>query len=102
MKKLNVILFEKDGPETAKYREVVCEKLSRSNLSDTQEFCGVWGEIHFNREECLKAVSSSINRILNSDKTEIYFGCCDKDYNDIISLVNANNCEITLRSCADM
>lgn len=102
MKKLNAILFKKDGSETAKFRELVCEKFSRTNLSDTQEFCGVWGEIHFNREECLSAISSSINRIINSDKIEIYFGCCEKDYNDIMSFVDASNCEINRLHCNEI
>ncbi|MBQ7897201.1 MAG: hypothetical protein IJ323_02135 [Clostridia bacterium] len=101
MKKLNVILFKSES-ENEKYSEFICKKLSRSNLSNVQEFCGIWGEIRFNQEECLRAISSTVNCVLNSDKTEIYFGCSEKDYDDIISLINCDNCEVNILSCADI
>jgi hypothetical protein len=97
MKILNVILF-KDGENN----ETVCEKLSRSHLLPHQEFCGIWGIIQFNNAACLTAVSSSVNYFLKSeDKTEIYFGCSEKDYKDIISLIDTNNCVVNILSCSD-
>ncbi len=98
MKILNVILFKDDTENN----EAIFEKLSRSDLLPYQEFCGRWGEIRFNKDECLKTISSTVNWFLNSeDKTEIYFGCSEKDYDDIISLVNTDNCEVNRLSCAD-
>ena len=48
MKKLNVILFKNES-ENEKYSDAICQKLSFSNLSSEQEFCGIWGEIQFNK-----------------------------------------------------
>lgn len=103
MKALNVILF-KDDNEIHKYSDTIFEeKLSRSSLSPEQEFCGIWGEIHFNNEECLKAISSSVNRFLQSEnKIEIYFGCCEKDYNNIISRIDIQNCKVSKINCQDL
>ena len=99
MKKLNIILFNN---ESEKYSETICEKLSGSNFSANQEFLGIWGEIQFNREECLKAISSTVNYALSSNKTEIYFGCAEKDYNDIIMFIDRDQCEIEILSCTCM
>lgn len=97
MKILNVILF-KDDENTA----TVFEKLSRSNLLPHQEFCGIWGRIQFNNQACLTAVSRAVNYFLKSeDKTEIYFGCSEKDYKDIISLIDTNTCVLNILSCSD-
>ena len=101
MKNLNVILFKNES-ENEKYSDAICQKLSLSNLSAEQEFCGIWGEIQFNKEECLKAISSTVNFALSSDKNDIYFGCSQKDYEDIISLINCYNCEVNIVSCADI
>ena len=60
MKKLNVILFKNES-ENEKYSDAICQKLSSSNLPADQKFCGIWGEIQFNKEECLKAISSTVN-----------------------------------------
>ena len=49
MKKLNVILF-KNNSEKEKFSNAICEKLSREKLSAEQEFCGIWGEIEFGRD----------------------------------------------------
>ncbi len=98
MKILNVVLFKDDNENC----EVIFEKLSSSNLLPHQEFCGRWGEIQFNNEECLTAISSTVNHFLNSkDKTEIYFGCSEKDYNDIILLIDTDNCKVNVLSCLD-
>ena len=99
MKKLNIIVFF-DDTEMEKYSDLVCEKLS--GLSPNQEFCGIWGEIQFSKEECLKAISAIVNNFINNvDKTEIYFGCSAKNYNDIISLMDTDNCKINILSCYD-
>lgn len=98
MKKLNVILFKNES-EKEKYSDVICKKLSSSNLSSNQEFCGIWGEIQFNKEKCLKAISSTVNFALCSDKNDIYFGCTEKDYNDIIMLIDREKCEVSILSC---
>ena len=47
MKKLIVILFEKDL-EFKEYSNRVCERFA--NLPAEKEFCGIWGEILFNNE----------------------------------------------------
>ena len=101
MKKLNVILFKNES-ENEKYSDAICQKLSSLKFSADQEFCGIWGEIQFNKEECLKAISSTVNFALSSDKNDIYFGCSQKDYEDIISLINCDNCEVSIVSCADI
>ena len=99
MKKLNVILFKNES-ENEIHSDAICKKLSSSNLSADQWFCGIWGEIRFNKEECLKAISSTVNFALNSDKTDIYFGCAEKDYHDIMMLIDQDKCEINIVSCA--
>ena len=101
MKKLNVILFKNES-ENEKYSDAICQRLSSSNLPADQKFCGIWGEIQFNKEECLKAISSTVNFALSSDKNDIYFGCSQKDYEDIISLIKCDNCEISIVSFADI
>ena len=101
MKKLNVILFKNES-ENEKYSDAICQKLFSSNLPADQKFCGIWGEIQFNKEECLKVISSTVNFALSSDKNDIYFGCSQKDYEDIISLIKCDNCEISIVSCADI
>ena len=99
MKKLIVILFENDL-EFKEYSNRVCKRFA--NLPAEKEFCGIWGEIQFNKEECLKAISSTVNFALSFDKNDIYFGCSQKDYEDIISLIKCDNCEISIVSCADI
>ena len=98
MKKLNVILFKNES-ENEKYSDAICQKLSSSKFPAGQEFCGIWGEILFNKE---KAISSTVNFALSSDKNDIYFGCSQKDYEDIISLIDCDNCEVSIVSCADI
>lgn len=60
-----------------------------------QEFLGFWGEIdESNKEECLNTISSTVNHFIDSDKEEIYFGIDEKDFDEIISRVNTQNCDI--------
>lgn len=98
MKTVNVIWFANKNEEI-KYTNAICEKLANSNLSEKQTFCGVWGEIIGNKTECLNSFASTINHFLNSTKTEIIFGCCEKDIDDILSLVNTNNCKVKAIHC---
>ncbi len=99
MKTLKVILFS-DSTEFKKYSNRVCEVFSE--LSYEKEFCGCW-EIAFNKREVLDAVSDTINHFINNtDKTEIIFGCCKKDYNDIISQIHTENCIVTTVSCREL
>ncbi len=99
MKKLTVILFE-NNLESKECYNIVCEKFA--NLPAEKEFCGIWGEILFNRKEVLKTISATVNNFINNvDKTEVYFGCSEKDYKDIISFMDTDNCKINILSSAD-
>ena len=64
------------------------------NRTPYQEFLGFWGDIEFNKEECLNAISATVNHFIDSDKEEIYFGIDEKDFDEIISRINTQNCEI--------
>ena len=99
MKTLKVILFS-DSSEFKEYSNRVCEAFLE--LSKAKKFCGCW-DISFNKNEVLDAISDTINHFINnSDKTEIIFGCCEKDYNDIISQIHTKNCIITTISCKEL
>lgn len=100
MKRIIAVIF-KDGIESKKYANQVCEKFSK--LSAEKEFCGIWGEIEFNAEEVLLAIANTINHsIENANKTEIIFGCCKKDYNSIISRISTDNCVVETLACQDI
>lgn len=99
MKKLNVIVFS-DENEYGKYANYVCGKLS--DLPESKEFCGVWGEIRFNNQENIFAISSAVNHFLASGKEEIFFGCCIKDYDDILAKIRTQNCEVVKLSYQDI
>ena len=100
MKKLTVILFENDL-EFKEYSDKVCEKFA--NLSAEKEFCGNWGEILFNNEECISSISGCVNHFINTaDKTEIIFGVCNKDYDSVISKINTENCIIEKVKCDNL
>ena len=97
MKKLIVILFENDL-EFKEYSNRVCERFA--NLPAEKEFCGIWGEILFNNEECISSISGCANRFIdNSNKTEIIFGISIKDYDCVISKINTENCVIETVKC---
>ena len=101
MKKLTVFLFgDESKTEQNKYSDAIFERLARSNLTVDQEFCGIWGEIQFNHEECLQAISATVNHFLHSDKSEVYFGCAEKDYHDIMLWIDRDNCEVRVLSCS--
>ena len=100
MKKITVVIF-KDDIESKKYANQVCEKFSK--LSAEKEFCGIWGEIEFNAEDILLAIANTVNHFIeNTNKTEIIFGCCKKDYNSIISKINTENCVVEAIACQDI
>ena len=100
MKKLIAILFENDF-EFKEYSNSVCEKFA--NLPPVKEFCGIWGEILFNHSEVLSAICTTINHFVdNTDRTEIIFGCCKKDYDSIISKTHAENCVIEVIPCKNV
>ena len=102
MKNLNVIFF-KNEIENEKYSDAICQKLSLSNLSAEQEFCGIWGEILFNNEECISSISGCVNHFINnSNKTEIIFGISNKDYDCVISKINTENCVIETVKCDNL
>lgn len=91
MKKLNVIVFANER-ECNKHTNNVCEKLS--DLPENKSFCGIWGEIQFNAQEVISAISSTVNYFIASDKEEIFFGCCEKDYKNILAAINTQNCDV--------
>lgn len=92
MKSLNVILF-KDGEEIAKLANDLCAKLAYATLAENQWFCGIW-EIKFNREIALQSISDTLNYHLGLERDEIYFGCTEKDYDDIIALIDREVCSV--------
>jgi len=94
MKLLTVILF-KDSVSFSALSGKVREKLS---LTKDNEFPGCW-DINYNREETIGLISATINHLIeSSEKNEIVFGCCMKDYDDIISRINTAECEINCTS----
>ena len=100
MKKLTVILFENDL-EFKEYSNQVFEKFA--NLPAEKEFCGIWGEILFNSAECISSISGCVNHFINNtDKTEIIFGISNKDYDCVISKINAENCVIETVKCENL
>ena len=86
MKKLTVILFKNDL-EFKEYSDQVFEKFA--DLPLDKEFCGTWGEILFNNQECISSISGCVNHFINnSNKKEIIFGISNKDCNCVISKIN--------------
>ena len=71
---------------------VVCENMK--SITSKQEFCGFWGKIGYNKEECLRSISATINYFIESDKEAIYFGCDENDIDDLLLSINTKNCEI--------
>ena len=71
---------------------VICEKMASKLPSQT--FLGFWGKIGFNKEECVKAISSAVNYFLETDKEEIYFGVDEADLSDVLESVNTENVDI--------
>ena len=100
MKNLTVILFKNDL-EFKEYSDRVCEKFA--NLPAEKEFCGIWGEILFNSEECISSISGCVNHFINNtDKTEIIFGISNKDYDCVVSEINTKKCVIETVKCENL
>ena len=92
MKNLTIVVFENDLVVEKHYDEAF-SKFGKS--SEEKEILGIWGEISFNAEEVLTTISNTVNYFINdTDKTDIVFGCCKKDYNDIISKINVDKCVV--------
>ena len=99
MKKVFIIVFENEL-EFAKESDKISERFT--NPDDETEYCGFWGKIQFNKNECLNAISSTVNHFIQiSDKKEIYFGCVREDVSEIEPLLSRNDCEIIISSYAD-
>lgn len=96
MKKLTVVLFE-NAFEYEKNSNAVCEKFS--GLPEKSEFLGTWW-IEFNQEEAYLSISGAVNWFIeNTDKTEIIFGISKKDYDNVISKINTENCVVETVKC---
>ncbi len=91
MKIVKVVVF-KDDKECSLFSDQVFESLK--NIEPDKEFCGIWGEIQYNSEEVINSISSCVNHFIQSQKNEIIFGCCEKDYNDIMAKLNISGCSI--------
>ena len=90
MKLLTVIIF-KDSADFDALSGRVCDKLS---LEENKEFPGCWDVVD-NKKDVIRSISDTVNYFIEtSEKTEIVFGCCLKDYDDIMKYINVENCEI--------
>ena len=99
MKKVTIILFE-DTFEYEKYANAVCEKFSL--LTVQSEFLGTW-YIENNQEEAFASISIAVNHFIeNTDKTEIIFGISSKDYEDVITKINAEKCVVETVACKNL
>ena len=66
------------------------------------EYCGCWGKIEFNKNECLNAISTTVNHFIQlPEKKEIYFGCDRENLSEIQVLLMSKNCEIIVVSYAN-
>ena len=100
MKKLTVILFE-NNLKYKDHADEVCELFA--DLSKEKEFCGVWGEIGCNEDEVLSAISATVNHFIKSgDKTEVIFGCCKKDYAQVMAKIDTWECTVFPVPCEDL
>ena len=91
MKTVKVMLF-KDDKEFSQFSSAVCDKMQA--IDSDKEFCGIWGEIQSNENEVLRSISATVNYFIESDKKEIIFGCCEKDYNDILARLALKSCNV--------
>ncbi len=99
MRKVYIIVFNSEN-ELLNGSEKNAECFTKSN--DSVVYCGSWGEIQFNKTECLNSISSTINFFVQMpDKKEIYFGCNAKDVLDIKSFLELQNCELIEVSYCD-
>ncbi len=99
MKKLFVIVFDNQ----LEFDELADKIGNRFiNSDNTIEYCGSWSKIMFNKDECLNAISSTVNHfIMLPEKKEIYFGCDQENLLEIQELLLSESCEIIVVPCAD-
>lgn len=90
MKNLTIVIFENDLA-VQKYYDEAFGKYGKSSME--KEVLGAWGEILSNADDVLSTISDTVNYFINdTDKAEIVFGCCRKDYDDIIAKIDAEKC----------
>ena len=99
MKKLIAIVFENDE-KYGLLSNQICELFSKPKLGEEQEFCGLWGEIQYNTNEVINSISATVNYFLKSTKKEIFFGCCEKDFEKILAKINVSD-YIVEKTCAE-
>ena len=94
MKNLTIVIFENDLAVEKHYDEAF-GRFGKSSME--KEVLGVWGEILSNSDEVLSTISDIVNYFINdTDKTDIVFGCCRKDYDDIIAKINVEKCIVKM------
>lgn len=92
MKKLFIIVCNDD-----KEMEFASEKSESlfKEIDASKEYLGFWGKIQFNKEECLNAISNTVNHFIElPDKKEIYFGCNSQNVSEIKALLLLDKCEV--------
>ena len=99
MKKLNAIVFA-DESEFNEHADRIATTLS--GLPEYAIYLGSWGEIRFNGPAVLSAISTAVNHFFASDKEEIFFGCCAKDYPEILAAIGEQTCEVATLPCQDL
>lgn len=93
MKKVFIIVFDNDEEMSATSERIQIEK-----SDDSKVYCGSWGKIHFNKDECLKAISETVNHFIKLPEIkEVYFGCNRDDVSEIKKLLLLDGCEIVER-----
>lgn len=99
MKKVFIIIFD-DDKEMSIHTEKVIEKFKKSDALSV--FCGSWGKIHYNKEQCLNSIANAVNHYIKSpEKKDVYFGCNCKDVAEIKPLLILDDCKITDISYSD-
>ncbi len=99
MKKVNIIVCDDD-----REMELASEKVESmlKEMDPSKEYCGFWGKILFNKEECLNAISNTVNHFIElPEKKEIYFGCNSDDLSEIKALLLLDRCETVEIPCSD-
>ena len=95
MKKVFMIVFE-DELEFAKGSNLLSERFINSD--GEIEYCGSWGKTQFNKDECLNAISSTVNHFIQMPDKKEYFGCVREDVPEIEPLLLRENCKIIISS----
>ncbi|MBQ4602157.1 MAG: hypothetical protein IJB24_04775 [Clostridia bacterium] len=99
-KKIYMIVLASDS-EMGNLSDKITDRFPETDKSKV--YCGSWGEIKSNREECLNAISSTVNYFIKKTEVEeICFGCNIKDVLAIKSLLSLDDCEITEINSSEM